>query len=491
MGSSTGSPVAPRPSSSGVTVARHSLGYVIARGLPACINLLAMALYTRLLAPEDYGQYALVIAGVGLANMVLFQWLRLSVLRFLPAHEQRQDAFFSTVATGYLVLAAVAALMGLILFVLAPDSFSRGLIVLGVCLLWVQAFYELNLGVTVIQLAPARYGLLAIVKTLAATLIGAGLAWAGFGAKGLIAGLLIGMLVAVALRARVWAVLRARLVDRVLFRELAIYGLPLSATFVLGFIVSGSDRFLIGWFLGSGLTGLYAAGYDLASQSLGVALMVVNLAAYPLAVRALEQVGEDAAREQLSRNIVLLLAVAVPGTVALAILAPNIAELFLGADYRAAATKLIPWIALGALLAGIRSYHFDLSFQLGRRTVGQVWVTMTAAVVNIALNVLWIPRHGVAGAAWATVVAYGVALGLSWAMGRRIFRLPFPASEAWRIVCASGAMAAVLWALRTRSGFLMLLAQIAIGGLVYGLLILILNVGNLRTKVTGRFRSTA
>ncbi|RPI72685.1 MAG: flippase, partial [Geobacteraceae bacterium] len=35
--------------------------------------------------------------------------------------------------------------------------------------------------------------------------------------------------------------------------------------------------------------------------------------------------------------------------------------------------------------------------------------TAMGAVVNVGLNLLWIPRYGVLGAAWASLIAYGVA----------------------------------------------------------------------------------
>src|SRR5690606_38737753 len=33
--------------------------------------------------------------------------------------------------------------------------------------------------------------------------------------------------------------------------------------------------------------------------------------------------------------------------------------------------------------------------------------TAVGAVINIGLNILWIPRYGMIGAAWATLIAYG------------------------------------------------------------------------------------
>ena len=68
---------------------RHSVFYLLARGLPGLVNLAAIAVYTRLLAADEYGRYALVIAGVGFANKLMFEWLRLACVRFLPATRTR------------------------------------------------------------------------------------------------------------------------------------------------------------------------------------------------------------------------------------------------------------------------------------------------------------------------------------------------------------------------------------------------------------------
>ena len=43
---------------------------------PAAINFFAIALFARLLGPAEYGRYALVVAGVGLALALGFTWLR-------------------------------------------------------------------------------------------------------------------------------------------------------------------------------------------------------------------------------------------------------------------------------------------------------------------------------------------------------------------------------------------------------------------------------
>ena len=463
---------------------RHSFLYLFARGLPGVINLLAMALYTRLLSPDDYGSYALVIAGVGLANVTLFQWLRLGVLRFLPIYQEKQKTFLSTILFGYITLIVITGFCGAITLIFTSDSVLRGLILFGIILLWLQAFFELNLELARIQFALRRYGLLSIVKTTVALAIGGLLAYLGFGAFGLLLGLIIGMLLSLSMRIGEWKHVRFRFIETKIFHEFLVYGLPLSATFVLGFVVSSSDRFLLGWFLGAGATGMYAAGYDITNQTLGILMVIVNLAAYPLAINALERKGKEAAKQQLSHNITLLLAIALPCTAGFAFLAPNIALVFLGQAFRNMAVTLIPWIALGSLLAGIKAYYFDLSFQLGRHTIGQVWVALAAAIANVILNLLWIPRFGIIGAAYATVTAYALGLFLSYILGRSIFKLPLPVGDVAKIAVATLGMTLALVPVVSLRGVWILAGQVAWGAVVFGILLWLFDVGGIRFVIS-------
>lgn len=264
--------------------------------------------------------------------------------------------------------------------------------------------------------------------------------------------------------------------------QLCTYGLPLTATFALGFVVNSSDRFLLGWLLNTETAGLYSVGYDLAKNSLGIFMMVVNLAAYPLAVRALEQKGTAAAQEQLCQNATMLIAVGLPVTFGFALLSPNIAAAFLGPEFRGYAADLMPWVIFGALLAGIKSYYFDLSFQLGRRTIMQVWVTLAAAVLNVALNFWWIPLFGIMGAAYSTVAAFALSLVMSWSLGRRVFPLLFPTGDFFKIALATAVMISVLAPFRDLYGNWILAGQLFMGSLVFGAMAFFLNVGGIRSR---------
>lgn len=466
----------------------HSAVYLIARGVPGLINFLAIAVYTRLLSPDDYGRYSLMIAGVGLFNVIFFQWIRLSLLRFLPIRQEDPQALMRSFLVAFLVVALFTGTLGLAASFLWPDPIWRGLVLFSIPLLWAEAWFELNSELVRSKLQPLRYGIMSGVRAATALGFGVLLVLSGLGAYGPLAGLLLGDLLAgVGLARGDWKGINP-LVSSPLLLELLRYGLPLTATFALGFVVSTSDRFLIAWILGEKPAGVYAAGYDLSQQALTMLMSTVVLASYPVAVRALEHGGMLVAQAHLRRNATLLLAVGVPATVGLAVLAPSIAGVFLAPEFRKEVAVILPWVAFATLISGIRAYHFDLAFQLGRRTIGQVWALGPAALLNFVLNLWWIPMFGMLGSAYATLVAYLLALGLSIGLGRCVFAVPFPYAEAVKIGLSSGVMALALWPTLAYRGVTALAAQVALGVLVYGIMALALDVGGGRAKLFGCLR---
>jgi O-antigen/teichoic acid export membrane protein len=462
---------------------QHSALYLLARGVPGLISLLAIGIYTRLLAPEDYGRYALVLAGVGLANKLLYEWLRLGLLRFAPGMREQQDRLLATIAATYLGLVVTTGAIGAVALALT-DPLSRWLIAAGIPLLWIQALFDLELERARSQLLPQRYGLMAMTRACLALALGVLLVLVGFGALGLLLALVVGMLVALIqpLAAEIRQ-LRLRRFDPALLSSLSRYGGPLALTAALSFIIGSSDRFLIGWLLSDAAVGRYAVAYDLTSFSMGLLLMIVNLAAYPLVLRALEDHGPERARQQLVASSTALLAIGLPAMVGLVVLARPLAGVLLGPDFEADAAMLIPLIAIAALLRDMKAFYFDIAFYLGRNTVGQIWVTLAGASASIGLNLWWIPEFGLIGAASANIMAYAFALILSWALGRRVFALPGLPADSLKIAVAAVVMGGVLWPLAEARGVLAVVAQVAAGVVVYASLMWILNAADARLHV--------
>lgn len=464
---------------------RHSVIYLLAQGLPGLINLGAISIYSRLLEADEYGRYVLIIACVGLGNKLLFEWIRLALLRFLATAGQRAEVVRSTLATCFAALLAVVVLAGVVGAVLIEPAHLRPLWAGAFGLLCAQALFDLHLTLARSRLAPRVYGVMAISKAALALLLGTGLASIGLGALGLVLGLTAGMLIAVspALLSELRG-LRLGLCQWGVLRDLVHYGAPLAVTAASGFLLDSADRFLIGWLIDDDSLGRYGAAYELGSISIGMLLMVVNLAAYPLVIRAFEQGDPRKTRRELSGNLTALLAIGLPATLGMVLLAEPIANVILGPPFRQDAVVLMPLIAIGALMRDIKAYYLDLAFQLGRRTIGQVWVTVAALVANVLLNLWWLPRFGIAGAAYATIAAYGLAIVLSAVLGRRILALPGPGADSVKIVVATLTMGFIVWHVAGASGSALVLGQTLLTGVVsYGVLIVALDVAGARNHL--------
>jgi O-antigen/teichoic acid export membrane protein len=468
-------------------ILRHAGVYLLARGLPGLIAFLAIPTFTRLLDPAAYGKYALVSATVALLNALLFQWLRLALVRYLPAYKDDPGVLKSTLLAIEVRLVLAAGVVGAGVYFLAGRADWRPVIIPCVLVLAAQATFELFLEHARAQIRPWRYMALLVSRSAIATGLGAVLIVLGLGWWGPIMGLGVGTLLP-----GLWAYWGdwrdARpSVDRETLRKLCAYGLPLSATVALTVVISTCDRFLIAAFLGEGAAGLYSVAVDFTTQTLTLLMMVVYLAMFPLAVRAWEHKGREAAQGQMRHNATLLVGVGVPAAVGLAVLAPAIADTFLGRGFRGAASDIIPLVALGSFLAGLKAYHFDAAFQFVHRTIHQVWIVLIAAAANVLLNLLVIRRFGINGSAAASVGAYAISIGLTVWVGRRHFALPFPARPFFQVLLAAGAMAAVLYPMRPWRGPLALGAEVAAGAAVYGLALLAMDFGGVRRAACARF----
>ena len=154
-------------------------------------------------------------------------------------------------------------------------------------LLVVQAWYELNLTLLSSQLNPLRYGVVSLAKAVLALLLGWCLAIRGLGAPGLILGLIIGFLVpGLWTTYYEWQGVKLQKFDRSIFKKLLTYGLPLTATFALNFVVSSSPY---AWLAKSTEAADFTLWATTWRNKAWDANDAVNLAAYPLAVWSLEE----------------------------------------------------------------------------------------------------------------------------------------------------------------------------------------------------------
>nr|WP_262916567.1 oligosaccharide flippase family protein [Belliella kenyensis] len=447
---------------------------MLGRGVPGLINFAALSIYTRLLSPEVYGRYALAYSSVTLLNTLLFQWIRMSLLRYLPKfrHEEDKRELYGSIAAGFFTAGFLSLILVLGTLWILPNEELRSLIYVALLLLWTEAFFEIALEILRSNLEVKQYAISFMIKSTFALLFGITLLHLGFEASGILLAIALSTILTTGLCLRHIGKLifkNLRYFNRTFFLEFLQYGIPFTITFGMTFIFNSSDRYFINYFLGEKETGLYAVAYDLARQSLWVIMTAINLGSFPLAIRALENDGVNAANNQLSENLILLLKIAMPLAFGFMALNSEVVDLIIGEQFAEEAKKIIPYIVLGTLMVGFKNFYFDQGFQLGKRTYLQIYPVILAAVVNILLNLFIITWLGVFGAVISTLVSFFVALIASAILSRRVYKLPLPLLSSLKILISSMIMGLLLYLAKNSiaSAHFRLLFLAPVGSLVY------------------------
>ena len=451
----------------------------IGNGVFSIVTLVA---FTRLLSPEEYGAYALYIAVASVVSAILFQWLNLAVGRFYPIYLDNPGKVMAFAARGFWVATAVAALffLGVLPF---HEVFGSGLALYGLLFLItvMLGLHTLALQVANAQVAPVRYGLLSWAKGGGSLLVSFVFIHYGFSERGALLGFLAGLVFSVlAFAPSPWIMMKLDSVDTRLSAEMFRYGLPLTLNFLSILIVDLADRFMIGKMLGAAHLAPYAVAYDLVQQTVGPAMNVLFLVAFPLIVKAFEGEGDQLTRIRLHTLGSRLVGLGLPVAVGIGLLADDIAEVVLGNDYRQDAAVIIPWLAGAIFVGAFKSYFLDIVFQLRNATKYQGYIAILMAAVNILLNLLLLPHYGVIAAAWATLAAFTLGALASLIVGSYLFLLPALWDTIWQSVLASAIMAVMLYLLPSSVGIIWFLVKIILGIVTYAFIAWALDIAGFR-----------
>jgi O-antigen/teichoic acid export membrane protein len=227
----------------------------------------------------------------------------------------------------------------------------------------------------------------------------------------------------------------------VLLGEALRFGLPKVPHGLLIQVQNLADRKILDLFVTRSEVGLYQMGYTFG-QGVKFASSAFEPAWAPFVY---SQARHSEAPRTLARVATYAYAVFVGAALAVAVLGGELLTLLTPGNpaFRAAA-PVIPVVALAYLLHGV---FLLTSVGIGIEKKARYYpvVTAAAAATNVAANLLLIPRLGMMGAAWATVLSYAVMAGLGFAISRRLYPVPFEG----RRLAALGAAAAGTYALST------------------------------------------
>jgi PST family polysaccharide transporter len=365
-------------------------------------TLVMTMVLARLLAPSDFGLFALA-----LVILNLFDYLR--DLGVAAALVQRGDRWSRLAPTGLTLSVVFGALLAAACALLAPSiagllgnrALSELVRVLAVGLL-VGSTATLPLALLRRRLDFRGRMIPELAGAVAKMVVSIGFAYSGAGVWSLVWGQLTAAAVTTTLY---WAVSRPEPrfgFDYQVARSLLGFGLPVTSIGLLSFVVYSLPTAVIGRLRGSEELGLYSLAYRLP-ELLVLALCVV---VGEVLFSALSRVQDDRpalARRYLSA-VAVVMALVAPIGLGMAAVAPDLIVVLYGERYRSAADVLAVLAVYSVLYAA--SFHSGDVYKAIGRPIILTWITLGGLAV--LLPTVWI------AAGYSAVAVAGALLCLEF-----------------------------------------------------------------------------
>jgi O-antigen/teichoic acid export membrane protein len=239
-------------------------------------------------------------------------------------------------------------------------------------------------------------------------------------------------------------------------------------------VVNSSDRYVIALFLGVAYVGYYSPGYTLGNT---ISMFIAPLSFMLPAVlsKAYDEVNLENVKTVLSYSMKYFLALAIPSVVGLSLLSKPLLTILSTPEIAEQGYLITPFLAFGGLLFGLYAIITQI-LVLEKKTgiTGTIWIL--AAVLNLGLNIIFVPRIGIAGAAATTLVAYSLAFILVAYCSFKYLEFPVDVSFILKCIVASAIMGViiVIGGPQMPDGLMSVILLVGISALLYGACLFIL-----------------
>lgn len=210
---------------------------------------------------------------------------------------------------------------------------------------------------------------------------------------------------------------------------------------VVGMALFRLDILLLAWLAGDRVVGVYAAAYRLLETALFVCWVVAR-GVFPLMAADPEP---HRVQRHLERGWAVLAAVFLPYMTLLLCRGHEVLSLLYGETFADAGTGMLRWLAPAPLLFGL-GYLIGFAMVAAGPTMRLFAVFAISLAVNIALNLLFIPRYGGIAAAFTTSLSYAVEVVAALWLGRGRLGRPRLGWTVLPALAASGVVAGPLLA---------------------------------------------
>jgi len=417
--------------------------YGLSQILGRFVNYLLVPLYTTIFTTGEYGVVTLVYAYVSFFNVLLTYGMETAFFRFSQKKDNPEEVYATalrsliTTSSIFVLLACLfsGTLAGLIKLPQHPEY-----IIYFVLIIALDAVAALPFAWLRQQNRPVKFAIVKNINIFSNILLNlyflmlcpyAEKQWGmhlpfynpAIGVGYVFISNLLASAITIPLLAKEFLQIKGYGFNKVLWREMLVYALPMMVVGFAGMINETLDRTLITWFyddpeVGRSMNGIYGANYKL-SILMSLFIQAFRYAAEPFFFSHAKTTDKRTIYAQVMDYFVLVCLF----LFLMVMLFIDVFQHFIGKDFREG-LHVVPVLLIANMFLGIY-YNLSIWYKLSDQTNKGALISMIGAGITIAANFILIPLYGYTGSAWATLICYTSMAVICYAMGARYYPIPY------------------------------------------------------------------
>lgn len=382
---------------------KNTLIISIGTFLPKFTSFITLPIVTSCLTQNEYGTYDLITTMVSFFLPMVTLQIQSGAFRFLIDHrgdeEKTKDIITNIIA--FVIPISVLSLVILYIFLYKLDDLIRILI----CIYFFLDILILTFRQIVRGLANnLLYSISAVIESVSnMLLIIVLLKFAGNGIIGLLFSLVIATflgLIVLIVKGHIISNIDFQFISKLTIKNLLSYSWPLVPTVISDWVLRLSDRMVITVFIGLDATAIYA----IANKIPSLLTLVQNTFTYAWQENASLASKDDDEDVYYTNMFEIMTRLLTGATAVLIAMTPLLFFILVKGNYQEA-YKQMPILFLGMLFSIFSSFIGGI-YVAHKRTKSMGLTTMTAAVVNLLMDLLFIKFIGIYAASISTLLSY-------------------------------------------------------------------------------------
>lgn len=368
-----------------------------------CISFFLLPLYTAILSTEEYGTFDLLVTYSTLLLPLVNWQLDQGLFRFMLDHrgnKEEQGKLFSTL----LISSTIHSIVYIVLFICIEPFLkienSYFLLLYVVLHVYTALFLQFvrGLGYSV------KYTIASFISASATTILNVvALVFMKIGLQGLFLSTLTAQfltLIYLVISSRSWEYFSLRNIQPSVFRRVSTYSIPLIPNNLAWWVVNASDRTIIAHFLGTAANGIYSVANKFPNVFIQF-YNILNLSWTETVSLHYRDEDRDEFLTETMTSLFKLFAAACFGIVACM---PFVFPIMVNTKYNAAYNQVL--ILMYAMLFRVLVGLYSCVYVAQKNARKIAYTSISAAVINIVVDLLLINKIQVFAASFSTLAAF-------------------------------------------------------------------------------------